>query len=323
MPPTEPTAPAPPAAERPPAKPPRPRSRRTPERPCLNCGDTTVGNFCPSCGQRKVEVRVSFRRMVLEALDDQLALNSTLPRTLGALFFRPGHLTAEYAGGRIARYIPPFRLYLVCSVVFFLVLSLLPDVRNPVVNEEVRVGGARAGVQVTPDSAEVDPEGPAAQGAGWLDDMTVRTPSPRLNRLLQSRVERFNRMTPNEAFSTVAGELLDLAPTMMFALMPVFALVLKLLYARRKRFYVEHFVFALHVHAFVFLLATVLVVIGNDALGSVVGMAIFPYIYLAMKRVYGQGWVKTGVKFVVLGIAYNFLMLVAGLLTLFASILLA
>src|SRR5687768_3014809 len=55
-------------------------SRGTPDRPCLNCGDPTVGPYCPRCGQRKVDVRVSLRRMAREALDDQLSLNSTLPR---------------------------------------------------------------------------------------------------------------------------------------------------------------------------------------------------------------------------------------------------
>jgi hypothetical protein len=109
----------------------RATERRTPERPCLNCGDPTPGNFCRTCGQRKVEVHVSLGRMLLEALDDQFSINSALPRTMGALLARPGHLTREYMSGRIARYIPPFRLYLVTSVLFFLSLSLLPDLRNP------------------------------------------------------------------------------------------------------------------------------------------------------------------------------------------------
>src|SRR3982751_1237473 len=121
----------------------RASERRTPDRPCLNCGDPTPGNFCRNCGQRKVEVHVSLGRMLMEALDDQFSLNSALPRTIGALMFRPGRLTHEYMSGRIARYIPPFRLYLVMSVLFFLALSLLPDLRNPTVNlgTTVSIGG--------------------------------------------------------------------------------------------------------------------------------------------------------------------------------------
>src|SRR5688500_10009099 len=105
------------------------RARSTPTRPCLNCGDTSIGWYCPTCGQRKMDVAISLRRMLMEALEDQLSLSSSLPRTIGALFFRPGHLTREYVQGRIVRYIPPFRLYLVSSLIFFLILPLIA---NPV-----------------------------------------------------------------------------------------------------------------------------------------------------------------------------------------------
>ncbi|HST62027.1 MAG TPA: DUF3667 domain-containing protein, partial [Longimicrobium sp.] len=107
-----------------------PHTRRTPDRPCLNCGDATVGFYCPNCGQRKVDVRVSLRRMLMEVMDDQLSVNSTLPRTFIALMFRPGHLTREYVQGRIMHYIPPFRLYLVSSLLFFILLPLVPGMEN-------------------------------------------------------------------------------------------------------------------------------------------------------------------------------------------------
>ena len=42
---------------------------RHPERPCLNCGDPTYGEFCPTCGQHKVDVQVSVRTMVRDLLE--------------------------------------------------------------------------------------------------------------------------------------------------------------------------------------------------------------------------------------------------------------
>src|SRR5690606_30196862 len=96
---------------------------RSPDEPCLNCGDSTPGRFCPTCGQRKAEVLVSVRTLLADVLEDQLVLNRALPRTLSALLFRPGLLTEEYVRGRIVRYIAPFRLYLVSSVLFFLLMS--------------------------------------------------------------------------------------------------------------------------------------------------------------------------------------------------------
>ena len=96
-----------------------------PGRPCLNCGDPTEGEYCPTCGQRKVDVQVSVRTMVMDVLEDQFILDRRLPRTLQALLFKPGFLTVEHVNGRIVRYIRPFRLYLVSSLLFFLLLSFL------------------------------------------------------------------------------------------------------------------------------------------------------------------------------------------------------
>ena len=54
------------------------------------------------------------------ATEDLTHADSRLWRTLAALLFKPGHLTREFLAGRRARYLPPVRLYLVLSVLFFL-----------------------------------------------------------------------------------------------------------------------------------------------------------------------------------------------------------
>lgn len=64
---------------------------------------------------------MSLRTLLREVLEDQLSLEARSPRTLHALLLRPGLLTADYREGRIARYVPPTRLYLVTGLVFFLV----------------------------------------------------------------------------------------------------------------------------------------------------------------------------------------------------------
>ena len=72
--------------------------------------------YCPRCGQRNAERLASLGSRVRDALTDELSLEARLPRTLGALLFRPGFLTREYFAGRIARYVLPFRLYLLYHV---------------------------------------------------------------------------------------------------------------------------------------------------------------------------------------------------------------
>src|SRR5690606_3304988 len=88
-------------------------------------------------------------------------------------------------------------------------------------------------------------------------------------------------------------------PLMVLLMMPFLAVLLKLLYIRREFYYVEHLIFSFHCHAFVFLIATVLALFG-DFLGGwtalfVIGIIV--YLFVAMKRVYGQSFGKTLLKF--------------------------
>ncbi|HTE18895.1 MAG TPA: hypothetical protein VK689_11025, partial [Armatimonadota bacterium] len=127
--------------------------------------------------------------------------------------------------------------------------------------------------------------------------------------------ERLNGMRRREAVGTLRDSFVDNAPTGIFLMMPLFALILKLLYARRKRFYVEHFVFALHVHSFAFLLLTVMMVLKWEWLNALLSLWFIVALYIAMKRVYGQGWFKTLVKYLVLAQAYGLILIVGVTIT--------
>ena len=90
----------------------------------------------------------------------------------------------------------------------------------------------------------------------------------------------------------------------MFVLLPLIAALMMLLYWRQRRHYVEHLLLLLHNHAFVFLGRFVL----SDTLAAWFGTAVsfytVFYLYQSMRRVYGQGWFKTLLKFCALGCAY-------------------
>jgi hypothetical protein len=310
-----------------------PQTRKTPDRPCLNCGDETVGLFCPRCGQRKVDVRVSLRRMLMEVMEDQLSVNSTLPRTLIAVFFRPGHLTREYVQGRIVRYIPPFRLYLVSSLVFFVVLPFIADpgklqrdVEEGMRADSVRDAGrdstrARAGgvARLGGENASIairdDGDRNIDLNLGIRDTMRVPGPLRPLNRRLLAGEDRLNSMPPGQAIRTLTEAFEENAPVGVFFMMPLFAFMLKLLYARRKRFYVEHFVFALHVHSFAFLMFTLMMVLRVAWINGLMGAWFLVALFIAMKRVYGQGWLRTLLKFGMLAWAYLFILMAGVMVT--------
>lgn len=97
---------------------------------------------------------------------------------------------------------------------------------------------------------------------------------------------------------------------MTILMMPVLALILKLMYISIKRFYVEHLIFSFHYHSFTFILLSLLQISGyylniNFLPFGIICISI--YLTLAMKNVYQQSWVKTIFKFFFLNFAYMFL----------------
>ena len=90
---------------------------------CENCGALITQTYCGVCGQRLEPPVHSLWHFAQVATEDLTHADSRLWRTLGALLFKPGYLTQQFLAGRRARYLPPVRLYLVLSVVFFLFAS--------------------------------------------------------------------------------------------------------------------------------------------------------------------------------------------------------
>ena len=105
-------------------------------------------------------------------------------------------------------------------------------------------------------------------------------------------------------------------PLMMLILIPIFALILKLLYFRkRKELYIHHLIHGLHLHSFAYLLYGVSLLLIMEAADSestqttIAWISFFivtAYAYLSFLRVYHQGWFKTLVKFSIAGYVYVF-----------------
>lgn len=102
---------------------------------------------------------------------------------------------------------------------------------------------------------------------------------------------------------------------MVVLMMPALALILKLLYVRRKRYFVEHLVFSFHYHAFAFWAVSIMLLLLNwtDAwdneevvtlVPTLVVFGIMIYLFVAMRRVYKQGFFKTFFKYNFLNFAY-------------------
>lgn len=91
-----------------------------------------------------------------------------------------------------------------------------------------------------------------------------------------------------------------------FILMPVYALVFKILYSRRNTFYIDHLVYTMHVQSFVYVLISLLLLIplfitpsARTWWGDVAAIATGIYILISLKRIYQQSWGKTILKSII------------------------
>jgi hypothetical protein len=221
--------------------------------------------------------------------------------------------------------VPPVRLYLFISIVFFLVLSLVTQVDTDALREE-----AAQMSTVTRDDGTVE-RIPFTERTNF--QLSIPGLSVEQDAELRRRIDRIA-----ESPELFIRQVKALAPQMMFLLLPIFALILKVLYIYKRRYYVEHLVLALHTHSFIFL--TFLILIGlsrlqeplralpaapltTGVIGWTIGIAIawIPiYLWLAQKRFYGQGWFLTTVKYVLTGIIYQSMLVTGFILLILLSI---
>ena len=141
--------------------------------------------------------------------------------------------------------------------------------------------------------------------------------------------EKFGEHGTNIQFFLVT--LVSNLPYMMLACIPLFACVLKLLYIRRRVFYIDHLVYALHIHTFAYvgIVLIVLTTIGlnSTALGPVAGwviallwVAFIVQIFLSIRRVYRQRWLFSIFKFFLGGFIYLIVFVAALALTFFITV---
>ena len=87
---------------------------------CRGCGTANSGNYCAACGQARPRPDdFSLRRLLVEAWAELSDTDSRLWRSLRGLAF-PGRLTRAWLDHQWSRHLPPLRLYLIVSGVYFL-----------------------------------------------------------------------------------------------------------------------------------------------------------------------------------------------------------
>ncbi|MFZ2509151.1 MAG: DUF4286 family protein [Steroidobacteraceae bacterium] len=312
---------------------------------CLNCGAAVTGRHCAECGQSGDVHLLTMHEVSHDFVHSVLHLDGRVWRTLRTLVLRPGELTREYVAGRREHYLPPFRLYLVISILFFALSALLPGDSLFQINDT----GDEAFAPIV-----IDPGGKAAEGMTAPLKEAIDDLPPEARRKLAAAVEAQRDAEPctidvppvfgvswNEPLARackriradggvqLAERFAATAPKLMFMFLPLMAAVALLFYWRPRRLYAEHLVLFVHNHAFTFLLVTVTQILDAITLLEVpfIGLLgfvnfllflyLFYYVFRSMRVVYGEGRARTVFKFIALLAIYLVLLAVtmmAGLL---------
>ena len=240
-------------------------------RPCLNCGAPLAGPFCHACGQRDQPIDLPAREIARGALGDVFAWDGRFWATVRLLLRQPGFLSAEWADGRRARYIPPLRLYVIATLLY--------------VGADATYGLAKRTLHDAPRAAteeQVEDEPEENPMKGWI-------PTDRIERADQYMEGMFG-----------------LGLRWFFVLMPLGGFGLYVLYHNRRPSYASHFVVSIHVFVVVILSLAVIEVFklawvlvpphetfthavdeGALVLLGVAFLACYLYAVLAVRRFYG------------------------------------
>ena len=308
---------------------------------CRNCGAELAGEYCHQCGQSARSLRRPFWTLVKESVETLFVMDGRIAQTLPALMLYPGRVSRDYLDGRRARFIPPFRLYVFASLIFFV---LLPLTLGQGIGFDPSMGGidtAREQLEQARDSGEMTEEEyrDALEGLGLADsilrgrdpetpqDVPDRTGSPppaagmppEALEALQEAGRTGDLDATGLAFvrdnaSRLWAETRRWVPRIMFVLLPVYAALLALVYLWRRRFlYFDHLIVSLHFHAALFLAMTV-TVLASMVIGwgwATLGLLIYAnaYLYRINRVVYQRGRFSSVVRTLVLdGLYFFFLM---------------
>jgi uncharacterized membrane protein len=268
---------------------------------CKNCDALLLGRFCVNCSQAANVHVPTTMELVHELLEGITHSDSRLWRTLTTLWFKPGKLTEEFVAGRRISYLPPFRLYLILSIIFFLMLSFVHTSGELIKFDEALKPAGSA------KNAATSAEMPISS----CQDLTVSDrPSwtPRLRHICEAVRKDSAENLLHVAIGTMSKA--------MFIFLPLVAFLHMLIYWRPRYRYAEQLLFFVHLHAFYFSIAILLVAMIEAAnswpkidgvagiLQTLLGWTLPVYTLMAMRRVFRRSWLGTLFKAVVLFFIY-------------------
>ena len=236
-----------------------------PYRYCKNCGTELKGMYCHECGQYAMDSRQPFWKYFLQYFENVYQFDTKIGSTLWLLFRRPGFLTTEFNAGKIASYVHPMRLFMCITLVFFIFFFMVLGQKADTFLE------IHEEVELYSSNANIAPE--------------------------QEFIDKY------------IGDLSSYSPIISLLFVPIMAFLLKLLYRRKHMKYMSHLAFSFHWGCFFYIAIALFCIVGwlwkFDGLPFYLFLAanLF-YTMVALHWVYGNGWIKSFLKTVLIYLFY-------------------
>lgn len=187
---------------------------------CKSCGNDHLENFCPACGEKKFDThQLSFKHFLEETFEGLIHFDNKFLRTVKTLITKPGQLSIDYTEGRRVKYMKPVQFFLVVNLLFFFLIIGNNMYSLPLYNY----------VSFKP----------------FTDYKTVQIVKEKLSKTKLSAAEY--EQVFNEKIKADSKEFI-------LVFVPFYGLIFALLFFWKKKYFVEHLVFATHFVAFVLLL---------------------------------------------------------------------
>ncbi|MEL7111659.1 MAG: DUF3667 domain-containing protein [Pseudomonadota bacterium] len=273
-------------------------------RPCQNCGTMVHGRFCPNCGQLAASFHRPIVDLIGETISDTFTFDGRLARTLPILLFRPGRLTRNYTAGKRARYVPPFRLFLLASLVFYLALfALVPpgqyinidDETREEITQGIRDGAIAEGIDDIPETAREQ-----------LARNNINVDAPDA---VRSDIEN-QVLAVLENPDQFSAQVENWLPRLSILMVPLTVFSLSILHIwRRKLFVYDHAIHALHLHSWIYVTGAIMMTAG-PYLPSIFLWAYFIwflfYVWRSLAVAGSAGIIMSGLRFFLLLISWTF-----------------
>ncbi len=265
---------------------------------CANCSTNYIGNYCPLCGQEFKEFQKPFKFLIIDLAGNIFSFDTRLWRSLKSLLTNPGSYTAEYLDGHRKRFVPPLRLYIFISFLFFILLSTFVN-KQITITEEAKI------------SINTDIEKRLTEGKKQDNRLSLQVGEEQENLSSKDLAQIAKKVI--EEPDRYMRSFLNFVSWSLFFLMPVYGFILWIFFRKSKPYYFSHLIFAINQHAVIFLWSIVILIIklllpNRDVYPENYLLWLIPiYMFLGEKRLYRKSWL--GTFFRLIGSFYIYLLL--------------